>query len=264
MARKISAPPGKPMNIISLGAGVQSSTMALMAAQGEITPMPDAAIFADTQCESSETYEWLDRLKTLLPFPTYVVTKNNLADNLIEHNHSHIPAFMYGDTGITLGKRQCTTHWKIRPVQREIRRLSGTAHKHLSPRHFTVWHGISTDEATRMKDSRVRWIQHRWPLIENNISRDGCLEWLSNHGINLVVKSACVFCPYQKKEQWKARMLKGGPEWAMIQAVEKQLLPRGEYLTPECLSVSEYVQSKNSPSPQLNLLENECEGMCGV
>ncbi len=38
-------------NIISLGAGVQSSAMALMAAKGEITPMPDAAIFADTQSE---------------------------------------------------------------------------------------------------------------------------------------------------------------------------------------------------------------------
>ncbi len=40
------------VHTISLGAGVQSSTMALMAAAGEITPMPAAAIFADTQAES--------------------------------------------------------------------------------------------------------------------------------------------------------------------------------------------------------------------
>ena len=39
----------KELNIISLGAGVQSSTMALMAAHGELTPQPDYAIFADTQ-----------------------------------------------------------------------------------------------------------------------------------------------------------------------------------------------------------------------
>lgn len=38
-----------PIHVISLGAGVQSSTMALMAANGEITPMPKCAIFADTQ-----------------------------------------------------------------------------------------------------------------------------------------------------------------------------------------------------------------------
>lgn len=32
------------LRVISLGAGVQSTTMALMAAHGEITPMPDSAI----------------------------------------------------------------------------------------------------------------------------------------------------------------------------------------------------------------------------
>ena len=44
----------EPLHIISLGAGVQSSTMALMAACGEITPMPTAAIFADTQDVDTE------------------------------------------------------------------------------------------------------------------------------------------------------------------------------------------------------------------
>lgn len=44
----------KPFHGISLGAGVQSSTMALMAAHGELTPMPDAAIFADTQDEPAK------------------------------------------------------------------------------------------------------------------------------------------------------------------------------------------------------------------
>jgi hypothetical protein len=40
-----------PVHIISLGAGVQSSTMALMAARGLILPRPIGAIFADTQDE---------------------------------------------------------------------------------------------------------------------------------------------------------------------------------------------------------------------
>lgn len=43
-------------HIISLGAGVQSSTLALMAAAGEIAPMPVAAIFADTQDEPASVY----------------------------------------------------------------------------------------------------------------------------------------------------------------------------------------------------------------
>jgi len=53
----------EPLHIISLGAGVQSSTMALMAAAGEITPMPTAAIFADTQDEPASVYRWLDWLE---------------------------------------------------------------------------------------------------------------------------------------------------------------------------------------------------------
>ena len=47
----------KHIRVISLGAGVQSTTMALMAAQGEIGPMPDCAIFADTQGEPRKVYE---------------------------------------------------------------------------------------------------------------------------------------------------------------------------------------------------------------
>ena len=61
------------LNIISLGAGVQSSTMALMAAHGEITPMPDCAIFADTGAEPRKVYEWLDWLEKKLPYPVYRV-----------------------------------------------------------------------------------------------------------------------------------------------------------------------------------------------
>jgi hypothetical protein len=50
------------LRVISLGAGVQSTTMALMAAHGETTPMPDCAIFADTGWEPKAVYghlRWL-------------------------------------------------------------------------------------------------------------------------------------------------------------------------------------------------------------
>jgi 3'-phosphoadenosine 5'-phosphosulfate sulfotransferase (PAPS reductase)/FAD synthetase len=52
----------KALTVISLGAGVQSSTMALMAADGEL-PKPDCAIFADTGNEPKAVYTYLDFLK---------------------------------------------------------------------------------------------------------------------------------------------------------------------------------------------------------
>ena len=68
----------EPIHILSLGAGVQSSCLALMAAKGEVGPMPVAAVFADTQAEPASVYKWLDWLETQLPFPVYRVTAGSL------------------------------------------------------------------------------------------------------------------------------------------------------------------------------------------
>jgi hypothetical protein len=60
-------PPATKYTVLNLGAGVQSSCLALMAARGEVTPMPDFAVFADTQAEPTNVYKWLDWLETQLP-----------------------------------------------------------------------------------------------------------------------------------------------------------------------------------------------------
>ena len=65
------------ITVLSLGAGVQSTTVALMAAVGEIKPMPDCAIFADTRWEPKAVYDHLDRLTAALPFPVHVVSAGN-------------------------------------------------------------------------------------------------------------------------------------------------------------------------------------------
>ena len=58
--------PPDPVEILSLGAGVQSSTLALMAARGDIKP-PKAAIFADTGWEPAKVYDYLEWLEEQLP-----------------------------------------------------------------------------------------------------------------------------------------------------------------------------------------------------
>jgi 3'-phosphoadenosine 5'-phosphosulfate sulfotransferase (PAPS reductase)/FAD synthetase len=76
-------------HFLSLGAGVQSSTMALMAAYGEITPLPKVAIFSDTQVEPPDVYSWLNYLedeikKAPYPFPVHRVTHGNLEDEIFK------------------------------------------------------------------------------------------------------------------------------------------------------------------------------------
>jgi len=65
------SPPSIRLRVLSLGAGVQSTALALMAAHGEVGPMPDCAIFSDTGWEPAAVYEHLARLRSgnVLPFP---------------------------------------------------------------------------------------------------------------------------------------------------------------------------------------------------
>ena len=52
------------LRILSLGAGVQSSALALMIEKGQV-PMVDAAIFADVKGEPKAVYTHLDWLEKL-------------------------------------------------------------------------------------------------------------------------------------------------------------------------------------------------------
>lgn len=266
------------MNIISLGAGVQSSTMALMAAHGEITPMPDAAIFADTQAEPKAVYEWLDWLEKQLPFPVYRVTAGSLADAIGKQRPfgkwkmMPIPAFIAGKDGKGApANRSCTRDFKIDPIVKQVRALCGLTRKR-APKAPIVsqWIGISTDEAGRMKPSRQAWIEHRWPLIEAGMSREGCLKWMKAHGYPMPGKSSCVFCPYHSDAEWQ-RTKANPSEWAQAVEIDKRVrdlwrgrVPSGIYLHHSLMPLDQVDFSTDEDRGQLNMFNNECEGMCGV
>lgn len=122
----------EPIHILSLGAGVQSSTLALMAAAGEITPMPKAAIFADTQAEPKSVYTWLDWLEKQLPFPIHRVTKGNLLTDTLSVRPAgkflriDIPAFVVSNGKVDgFITRSCTRDYKLNPIFREQRQIIG-------------------------------------------------------------------------------------------------------------------------------------------
>lgn len=125
-----------PIHVISLGAGVQSSTLALMAARGEVGPMPTAAVFADTQAEPGAVYKWLDWLEQQLPFPVYRVTAGSLTDAALQikankktgklYMSNLIPAYVRNPDGSKgISGRGCTRDHKIRPLIKKSRELAG-------------------------------------------------------------------------------------------------------------------------------------------
>lgn len=247
----------EPIHIISLGAGVQSSTVALMAAAGELKPMPQYAVFADTGDEPAVVYRWLTELKSKLPFEVVRCFNKmgRLSDNLIAYDHSQIPAF---NADGKLGRRQCTSKWKVIPIIKAIRRLV--------PKGASVvqWIGISVDEISRAKDSREPWIVNRFPLIEKRMSRRDCQDWLQARGIFNVPKSACTYCPFHSDAQWRELKAANGKEWAQVKKVDRLLNTRGEYLHKSCKPIDHVDFSTEEERGQLNMFNNECEGMCGV
>lgn len=258
----------EPFHIIGLGAGVQSSCMALMAAEGLIKPMPSFAVFADTGDEPQEVYAWLIQLRELLPFRVKIAHRDplegKLSDNLFQWDHSQIPAFFINPDGsIGIGKRQCTKHWKIVPVMRKIREATDTQRKRLPDGFVELWQGISVDEASRAKDSREPWIRHRFPLLEERMSRHDCQQWLARRNLK-APKSACVYCPYRSDAQWLASKASAA-DWSKIVRIDQQLNARGEYLHPSCVPIASIdFEREARTQPKLNLFNNECEGMCGV
>ncbi len=63
----------RTLTVISLGGGVQSSVMALMASEEAFDRVPDCAIFADTHWEPPSVYAHIEWLRDRLRFPLYVV-----------------------------------------------------------------------------------------------------------------------------------------------------------------------------------------------
>lgn len=274
----------EPMHIISLGAGVQSSTMALMAAAGEIGPMPAAAIFADTQAEPPSVYEWLDWLEKQLPFPVHRVTKGDLGAEALRmrvskkgqiYSRTNIPYFTKDIDSGSLGRithRSCTADYKIKPIMKLARKL-GSIKRGQKTVGVIQWIGISLDEMKRMKPSRDAWAESRWPLIEKRMSRQRCLEWMRDNGYPEPPRSACVFCPFHDSKEWRRMQTDEPLEFEKAVQFEKEVqagktasgnFTSMPYLHRSCVPLDQIDFRSDVELGQTTMWDDECEGMCGV
>ena len=190
----------RTLRILSLGAGVQSTTLLMMACEGELAI--DHAIFADTQGEPDHVYvhlKWLSEQAAKAGIPVDIVTTGDLAEDFkaTDKRASSIPLFVVGPSGKPgMVFRQCTRDYKVRPVRRRARELTGG-------KPVEMLMGISLDEAQRMKHSNVKWITNVYPLIDRRMTRDDCLTWMQERGYPEPPKSACWFCPYASNQRWR-------------------------------------------------------------
>lgn len=249
------------MKVLSLGWGVQSFTLAAMVALGELPPV-DAAIHADTTHESILTYRFAEKWTPWLEergvrvVTVFEKDRNQLIDRW---NGVRIPAISNTPSGGRI-HRQCTEEWKIKPIRRWLQ-----ANRDGAP--VEQWLGISTDEAARMRGSDVKYVTHRWPLIEKRMNRLACMLWLEEHGLEIPSKSACTFCPYHNTHEWQR--IKAIPEdWAEATAVDEAIRkarpPYDLFVHPSRKPLVDVDLRTQEEKGQMRLWDEECSGLCGV
>ena len=261
------------LRVLSLGAGVQSSTLFYKILNKEIKPV-DCAIFADTGNEPKAVYDYLKHLSNLANFPVYVVQKGNIIDDSLavaekgtNKGFLTMPVKGVDENGKqVMGRRQCTNDYKIQPINKKIRELLGVTR--LTGKSVEIVMGISIDEIQRAREPRHKWQVNCYPLVQNKITRHQCLEYIKQHNYKTPPRSACIVCPYHSNKEW-LHMKENNPDEFQF-AVDFDLKIR----TTSSNGVKNYLHSSLKPlgeidfnkyqDPQYSLFDDECLGMCGV
>lgn len=278
---------------LSLGAGVQSTVLALLLSRKDSRlrklgyPKPDVAIFADTRWEPEYVYRHLKWLKGELDFPVETVSAGDLRENLRRartpqgYRFVDVPLFTVNPDGKKgMLRRQCTNHYKVAPITKEVRERAGGVRGRPFPadQRVEMWLGISTDEVLRMKPSREHWIDHRWPLIDLDMSRQDCLDWFhAEYPDRYLPRSACVICPFRSDAHW-AELRDEEPEsYEEAVAFDRSLRQgRNRHAVRRVVDGRPYLHASRRPlatataggsetsAVDLDEFVAECEGMCGV
>lgn len=198
--------------ILSYGGGVQSNALLVLAAQGVV--YFDAVVFANVGADSEnpDTLRYIEEVAKPyallhgIRFVEVQKTRFGEPDTLYQRvmraqSSVDLPVYMRGGAP---AKRQCTTDFKIKVIDRWCRRQHWT--------HVEQCLGISWDEWKRARDGHWHdhygkqplgyWKRRRYPLLERRLTRADCLRIVSEAGLPQPPKSSCFFCPYHRPAEW--------------------------------------------------------------
>lgn len=285
----------KTYRVLNLGAGVQSTVVALMIHKRIIPPV-DCAIFADVQEEPKSVYDHLHWLiaEVAPSFPVLVRTAGRLGDaittgRLHRKGHSNIPAFTFNQStgAIAIMPRRCTSDFKVDVVEGAIRReILGLKPRQRWPKGVVVHQlfGLSLEECGRAgrvtrsfnDGPRKGRAIPVFPLIEMEMTRRTCVKWLTEYGVpHTVERSACVFCPYKSNAEWQ-KLKSNAAEFARAVEIDRMLRSQNlahrngmrslQYLHRSCIPLEEidFRTAEERGDQGILGFMSECQGMCGV
>jgi hypothetical protein len=126
-----------------------------------------------------------------------------------------------------------------------------------------LWIGISADEVLRAKPAQVPIVVNSFPLLARNYDRRDCSLFLDSLGWT-APKSSCIFCPFRHDDNWRAL---DEDEMQFVIEVDERIRNVEPRLGPIYLHHSGVPLKDvdwNAPRVRRNIMDMECEGMCGV
>lgn len=282
----------KHYRVLNLGAGVQSTAIFLMLADGEL-PAVDFAVFADVGDEPEFVYDHLRYLIGLNVMPVHICSQGRLGDDLICGQNSSggrfvsIPAHLSADDNgqaTAIGRRQCTAEYKIKPIEKKIRELVGATPGRPLPQGVTVTQvfGLSFDEPRRVDRVRTQFASRKqwaaeFPLFNDFVTRADCVRYLEKRlPDRQVPRSACVFCPYKSDDEWLLLRQTDPAGWQRAVEIDRAIrdktsvcaqgMQSSQYLHRSCTPLELVQLNPSAPDRQKKMIwsDMDCEGMCGV
>lgn len=190
-------------HIFSCGGGVQSTACLVLAAQDKIPYRTFVFANVGDRAEDPRTLRYITEV--LKPYAAlhgieWIDVQRKRRDgtpvDLYQELHRPIRSV---DIPIRMangapGRRNCTTHFKIKPVAKWIKKHHPSC---------VLGKGISVDEYHRATPSRESdCYTSAYPLIELGMRRSDCLTLVAAAGLPTPPKSSCWFCPYKTTDQW--------------------------------------------------------------
>ena len=188
------------MNLVTLGGGTNSLAMIIEMHRRGI-PI-DVVLFADTKAERPETYASIEQTDKWLKDRGYdgvaiVSSEKTLEDDCIQRNA--LPSVAYGF-------KTCSQRFKLQPQNKWCNNYEPFKEIWKSGGKVIKFIGFDSGEERRaenaVKYNRLdKKYEYRYPLIEWDINREGCVDVIKSEGLDLPGKSSCFFCPNMKKSE---------------------------------------------------------------
>lgn len=204
------------MKILSCGAGMQSTALALMSAENikkgivhPLVPVYDAIVFCDLNCEPMWVYDQVNFIASVCRqygIPFYILESyifEDQAQRIQNGKYIKIPLWTMNRGKRGKLRRSCTIDYKIEAIQCFVKYelLGYKKYQRMNPADIGAHEmhiGFSSEERSRVFDSQHPMFINKFPLTDMGLERKDNYRYILEEWGLETKASACYICPYHK------------------------------------------------------------------